>query len=212
MSVNMEYVIERVRRYNNQPSDDLLYRIGSHASILTPEDCALIDRQQGGSLNPKQRYTVLDWIVGEARLEIQSDLALLIFGRQQLEEWLEISRQAYPDFEFYLVFEAHEGQHSGHQGIDFSLFWMPKPGAPEPDLECDFPWRLSWDWGEMFWNDYPGGFTNDFDFTMSCYPDQWSFATPNSFCVEGDRYCQMTDEEASLMSVAEALEATKVAA
>ncbi len=212
MSINMEYVVERVRRYNVQPSDDLLYRIGSHASVLTPEDCSLIDRQQDGHLSPQQRYAVLDWIVGEAKLWVESDLALLIFGRQQLEEWLEISRQAYPDFEFYLVFEAHEGQHTGHHGIDFSVFWLPRPGAPEPDIECDFSWRLSWEWGEMFWTEGSEDYTNHFELNLSCYPDQWSFATPNSFCEEGDRYCVLTDKEASLMSVAEVLEATKAVA
>lgn len=211
MTINMEYIIERVRRYNNQPSDDLLYRIGSHVNVLTPEDCSLIDRQQSGSLNPKQRYAVLDWVVGEAKLWVESDLALLIFGRQQLSEWLSRSRQAYPDFEFYLVFEAHQGQFTGHHGIDYSLFWMPKPGAPEPAPEYDFPWRLSWDWGEMFWNTFPS-FDNDFDFTLDCYPNPSIFTTLNSFCVEGDRYTTPSDEEASLMSVAEVLEATKIAA
>ncbi len=37
-SINWEYLIERVRRYNEAPSDDLLYRIGTHVNILTPDD------------------------------------------------------------------------------------------------------------------------------------------------------------------------------
>jgi hypothetical protein len=212
MSINWEYVTERVRRYNENPSDDLLIRIGSHVDVLTLDDCDLIQKEQGGYLNPEQRYRVLDWIVGEARLEIEQDLAVLIFGREQLLKWLEQSRQAYPDFEFYLVFEAHQGQYTGHHGIDFTMHWQPRTGAPEPDVEGDFPWKVFWEWGEMFWGNYPGGFTNQFDFNLNCYPDQWSFATPNSLCVEGDRYTMLTDDEASLMSVASVLETTKVPA
>jgi hypothetical protein len=35
---------------------------------------------------------------------------------------------------FYLVFEAHpEGMLTGHKGIDFTMHWMPQPGAPEPE-------------------------------------------------------------------------------
>lgn len=59
MSINREYLEERVRRYNEQPSDDLLYRIGSHINLLTVDDCRLIEGQ-GGCLSPKQRYRVLD--------------------------------------------------------------------------------------------------------------------------------------------------------
>lgn len=204
-SINWDYVTERVRRYNEKPSDDLLYRIGSHTDVLTLEDSDLIQRQQGGYLNPEQRFRVLNWIVTSGQ-EIETDLALLIFGRQQLEEWLERSRKAYPDFEFYLVFEYLTQFQSGcEDGICFSMHWAPKPGAPEPDVECDFPWKLYWETGSMFWNDWmPSG--NQFDFCLSCYPSQQSFATPGSFCAEGDRYTTLSDEEADLMSVAQVLE------
>ena len=205
--IDWEYVTERVRRYNENPSDDLLYRIGTHVNALTLEDQDLIDRHQGGQLNSEQRYRVFDWLAvqsaaGFVDLEIEGDLALLIFGRDQLSQWLERSRQAYPDFEFFLVFEAHpEGMKTGHKGVNFSMHWMPQPGAPEPDVELDFSWRCYWECGEMFWGSYPGGFTNQFDFGLDVYPNQASFATPNSFCEEGDRYTTPTDEEADLMSV-----------
>jgi hypothetical protein len=61
--IDWEYVTERVRRYNEKPSDDLLYRIGTHVNSLAPEDLDLIHRQQGGYLNPEQRFLVLNWIV-----------------------------------------------------------------------------------------------------------------------------------------------------
>ncbi len=212
-SIDWNYVEERIRRYNQKPSDDLLCRIGTHVDVLTPEDCDIIQRKQSGKLNPEQRYRVLDWIVGKAGLNVEADLALLIFGRQQLEEWLQISRQAYPDFEFYLVFEAHQGQYTGHHGIDFSMFWMPQPGAPEPDLECDFSWKLFWEYGEMFFGTCMGEYTgrNQFDFALECYPSQQSFARPGWFCEEGDRYTTPCDEEADLMSVAQVLEHFAVA-
>jgi hypothetical protein len=57
----------------------------------------------------------------------------------------------------------------------------------------------------MFWNSYPGGFTNQFDFNVDCYPNQGSFATPGAFCEAGDRYTTPSDEEADLMSVAQVL-------
>jgi hypothetical protein len=187
-SVNWEYLIERVRRYNENPTDDLLYRIGNHTDVLTMEDSDLIQRQQGGYLNPEQRYRVLDWVVScQNTIELECDLALPIFGRDQLTQWLEKSVEC-PD------------------GICFSMHWMPKPGAPEPDVECDFPWKLDWETGVMFWGNYPGGFTNQFDFSLECYPNQQSFATPGSFCEEGSRYTTPTDEEADLMSVAQVLE------
>jgi hypothetical protein len=206
-SINWEYVIERVRRYNQNPTDDLLYRIGSHTDLLTRDDENLIQYQQGGYLNPIQRYRVLNWLACQDEIEIKGDLALLIFGRDQLTQWLERSRIAYPDFEFYLVFEFHPLHKSGWEsGINFSMHWMPTPGAPQPDVECDFPWKLDWECGEMFWGDYPGGFTNQFDFCLDCYPNTLSFATPNSLCEEGDRYTTRSDQEADLMSVAQVLQ------
>ncbi|MBD1944858.1 hypothetical protein H6F50_21275 [Coleofasciculus sp. FACHB-712] len=200
-SVNWGYVVERVRRYNQQPSDDLLYRIGTHVDALTPEDQDLIQRHQQGSLNPEQRFRVLNWIVCWG-LEIEHDLALLIFGRNQLQEWLERSQQAYPDFEFFLVFEALLKEQSGLEpGICFTMHWLPKPGAPEPNPECDFPWKAYWEPADMFWQDwFPGG--NQFDFNLNIYPSQESFAVPDSFCEKGDRYTTPTQQEADLMPLA----------
>ncbi|MEW6499425.1 MAG: hypothetical protein AB1589_44195 [Cyanobacteriota bacterium] len=203
-SIHWGYVTERVRRYNQNPSDDLLYRIGTHVDVLTPEDLDLIRCHQQGYLNPEQRFRVLNWIVCWG-LEIEDDLALLIFGRNQLEEWLLRSQQSYPIFEFYLAFEVLLKEESGVEpGICFTMHWIPRPGAPEPSVECDFPWKLDWEPGNVFWADWmPGG--NQFDFCLSCYPNQESFAMPNSFCEEGDRYTTLTDEEADLMSVAQVL-------
>jgi hypothetical protein len=70
-SIEWDYVIERVRRYNNEPSDDLLYRMGTHVNALTLEDQDLISRHQDGNLSPEQRYRVLDW------LAVQSAAGLL---------------------------------------------------------------------------------------------------------------------------------------
>lgn len=206
-SIVWGYLTERIHRYNESPSDDLLYRIGTHVDVLTPEDCKLIERQKG-CLSPEQRFRVLDWIVScQNDVDIKWDLALLIFGRKQLEEWLRRSQQAYPDFEFYLSFEYLTRFKSGcEDGICFTMHWIPRPGAPEPDLQCDFPWRLYWESGEMFWGDYPGGSTNQFDFNLDCYPNQQSFARPGCVCEEGDRYTTPNDEEADLMSVAQVLE------
>ncbi len=197
-SINLDYIRERVHRYNNSPSDDLLYRIGNHADVLSIE-------HSSGNLTPEQRFRVLNWIVTSG-LSIEGDLALLIFGRDPLTQWLETSRQAYPDFEFFLSFEFRTKFQTGFDdGICFTMHWMPKPGAPEPSVECDFPWRLYWEAGEMFWGDYPNNTTNQFDFSFSCYPNQQSFATRGSFCEVGDRYTTPTDEEADLMSVEQVL-------
>jgi hypothetical protein len=210
--INWNYVADHLRSYNNLPCDvsinhdDLLYRIGSHVDALTPEDCELINCKQKGYLSAEQRYRVLNWLACLDEIEIKGDLALLIFGREQLTQWLEKSQQAYPDYEFYLVFEFHPQYQSGWEsGINFSMHWTPKPGAPEPSVECDFPWKLYWEAGEMFWNDWmPNG--NQFDFALSCYPSQESFATPGAFCVEGDLYTTQRFEEADLMSVSQALQ------
>ncbi|MBD1838880.1 hypothetical protein [Coleofasciculus sp. FACHB-501] len=202
--VNWGYVTERVRRYNQKPSDDLLYRIGTHCDVLLPEDLDLIRCQQQGYLNPEQRFRVLNWIVRQG-FKVQDDLALLLFGREQLAGWLERSQQSYPDFEFFLAFEFLQKEQSGvDAGICFTMHWIPLAGAPEPNVECDFPWKLYWESGDMFWADwFPGG--NQFEFNLSVYPNQQSFATPNSFCEEGDRYTTLTDEEAELISVAQVL-------
>ncbi len=203
--MDLNYITERVRRYNETPTDDLLYRIGTHVDVLTPEDCNLIT-QQAGNLHPEQRYRVLNWIA-KTGFKIEGDFAVLIFGQEQLIQWLQISRQAYPDFEFYLSFEFRTKFQSGWDDcICFTMHWMPKPGAPQPSVECDFPWKSDWEGGEMFWGDYPGGATNQFDFNFSCYPNQWSFTTPNSFCEEGDRYTRPDDRDADLMSVAQVLD------
>jgi hypothetical protein len=203
-SIIWDYLLERVRRYNQAPSDDLLYRIGTHVNILTPDDQRYIE-QHGGILHPQQRYHVLNWLLCQG-IEIKGDLALLIFGHAQLTQWLEKSRQSYPSFEFYLSFEYLTQFKSGYEdGICFTMHWMPKPGAPVPDFECDFSWKLCWEHGEMFWADYPDDAANQFDFCLGCYPNQQSFATPGSFCEEGDRYTTPSPEEADLMSVAQVL-------
>lgn len=203
--INWSYVTERVRRYNQQPSDDLLYRIGTHCDVLTTDDQDLIQKYQQSHLNAEQRFRVLNWIVCQD-FQIEDDLALLIFGREQLSEWLQQSEEAYPDFEFFLVFEFKTKQQSGWEsGIYYSLHWIPRPGAPEPSCECDFPWKLCWETGDTFWNDWMPG-DNQFDFNLECYPNQESFAIPHTSCEEGDRYCRLTDEEADLMSIAQVLE------
>lgn len=211
--MDRHYITEWVRRFNNLncdtsiSHDDLLYRIGTHVDVLTPSDCELI-RQQYNWLTPEQRYRVLDWVCCQG-FEIIGDLALLIFGSSQLEKWLERSRQAYPQFEFYLVFEYQEKFKSGwDNGINFTMHWHPYPGAPMPlpETETDFPWRPFWDSGEMFWGGFPGGATNDFDFTLHCYPNQTGFTKPGWVCEEGDWYTMKDEREANLMSVAQVLQ------
>jgi hypothetical protein len=202
-TINWGYLEERLDRYNVNPSDNLLYRIGTHVDVLSAEDCRAIDQQ---GFSAEQRYRTLNWLCACTKWEPDIDLALLIFGRKQLTEWLEISRRAYPNFELYLPFEYLEGSKTGWEtGINFSLYWMPLPGAPVPDPECDFPWKLSWDLGEMFWGNLPNGTKNDFEFTLSVYPNQQSFTKPDWICEEGDHYTTPTDEEKDLMSVAEVL-------
>jgi hypothetical protein len=67
-NISWDYLLERVRRYNENPSDDLLYRIGTHVDVLTLEDQDLIEQQQGGYLNPQQRYRVLNWLTVHSAL------------------------------------------------------------------------------------------------------------------------------------------------
>lgn len=206
--IDWDYVEERIRRYNANPSDDLLYRIGTHVNILTPQDSDLIQCQQNVCLNPEQRYRVLDWIVSRYinQFQLKCDLALLIFGREQLTQWLECSRQAYPDFEFYLVFEyMTEFQTGYNDGICFSMYWRPKAGAPQPNFSCDFPWKMYWESGDMFWCEWMTG-GNQFYFNLDCYPNQQSFAVSNGFCEENDYFTTPTEREAKFMSVAQVLE------
>jgi hypothetical protein len=194
--IDWDYIDERVDRYNARPSDDLLYRIGSHSNVLEPEE-------GDGQLDSGQRFRILEWLLCQG-YEIKGDLALLIFGKEQLTQWLEISRRCYPDFEFYLPFEFQDKSQGGwNTGIKFSLFFHPKPGAPMPEEDRDFPWRLDWENGYMFWGD---GAANDFEFTLSTYPSQQSFTNPDWVCEEGDRYTAFTDEEADFMSVREVLQ------
>jgi hypothetical protein len=203
--INWDYVEEQIRRYNAKASDDLLYRIGTHVDALTPADQEAIQIDQG--FTPEQRFRVLDWIVScQNTVELDCDLALLIFGREQLTQWLKKSRQAYPNYNFYLPFEYLTRFQSGcSDGICFSMYWRPGIGAPVPNIEMDFPWKLYWESGEMFWGDWmPNG--NQFDFILNCYPSQESFSSYYARCEKGDRYTTLTPEEASLMSVAQVLE------
>jgi hypothetical protein len=203
-SIDWGYLNERVRRYNENPSDDLLYRLGTHIDVLSVEDCQSISQQ---GFTSEQRYRVLNWLACcTDLLNDEMDLALLIFGRNQLEQWLERSRQAYPDYEFYLVFEYQDKAKTGWEsGINFTMHWVPLPGAPVPDIEYDFPWRSCWDSGEMFWCDYCG-YTNHFDFNLHCYPNQASFTKPGWVCEAGDYYTSLDERDANLMSVAQVLE------
>jgi hypothetical protein len=196
--MDWNYVIERVECYNRNPSDDLLYRIGTHVLLINPS--------QHGSLSPQQRYRILNWLTCSG-FQIEPDLALLIFGRDKLTQWLEQSRLAYPNYELYLPFEFFPKSRKGWEsGINFALYWMPKEGAPVPDPQCDFPWKPHWDLGEMFWGNLPNGTKNDLEFTLSVYPDQRSFTIPGEICSSGDYYTTPTDEERDLMSVAQVLQ------
>ncbi len=198
------YLNERINRYNAQPSDDLLYRIGSHADILLPQEL---------ELTPERRFRILNWIATHACLNTDIDLALLIFGRQQLEQWLEHSKSAYPDFEFYLCFEFQPRHNTGFEsGINFTMHWTPKPGAPVPDTDNDFPWKSFWECGEMFWGDYPGGGKNHFDFNLHCYPDQASFTKHGWVCEQGDWYTTPDERDANLMPVSLVLQHFAVSA
>jgi hypothetical protein len=122
-SIDWGYLNERVRRYNETPTEDLLYRIGTHVDVLSVEDCQSISQQ---GFTSEQRYRVLNWLACcTDLLNDEMDLALLIFGRNQLEQWLERSRQAYPNYEFYLVFEYQEKFKSGFEdGINFTMHWL----------------------------------------------------------------------------------------
>lgn len=192
-----DYINERLRRYNAQPSDDLLYRIGTHVDVLTSED---------GQLTPKDRFEVLNWLECKG-FQIDHDLALLIFGREQLTKWLETSRQAYPNFEFYLVFEYQEREKTGWEsGVNYTMHWTPRPGAPVPETDNDFPWKSFWDCGDLFWGEFPGGYKNEFDFNLHVYPDEISFTKLGWVCEEGDWYTTLDEQDASLMSVAQVLE------
>lgn len=209
--INSDYLQERVRRYNEAPSDDLLYRMGSCMTTLTSDDERLL-RKSGYVLTPEQRYRILNQLLCNG-FEIECDLALLIFGRQQLNQWLEISRQAYPDFDFYLCFEYQEKKKTGWEtGINYTCFWHPLPGAPMPSTEMDFPYKVYWGSGEMFWSNFPNSTTNDFEFTLSVYPNQQSFTDSNWILEEGDWQCTPTSQEANLMSVAQVLEHFAVSA
>ena len=205
--MDWNYLTERVRRYNENPTEDLLYRIGTHVDVLTPEDCGSISQQ---GFSAEQRYRVLNWLAScTDLLNDEMDLALLIFGRNQLEQWLERSRQAYPHFDFYLVFEYQDRFKSGFEdGVNFTMHWHPRPGAPMPlpETETDFPWRPFWESGDMFWSDFPGGSKNHFDFNLYCYPDETGFTKPGWICEEGDWYTMVDERDADLMSVAQVLE------
>lgn len=211
--MDWNYITERVERFNNYECgtslshDALLYRIGTHVDVLTPQETQIIDANNDG-LSPEQRYRVLDWLCCNGFL-ITGDLALLIFGCQQLEQWLDRSRQAYPNFGFYLSFEYQEKFKSGFDsGINFTMHWHPQPGAPMPlpETETDFPWRPFWDSGDMFWGSFPGGTTNQFDFNLYCYPDETGFTRPGWICEEGDWYTMVDERDADLMSVAQVLQ------
>lgn len=212
-----QYIGQLVQRYLDLSPDisiehdGLLRRTGDYVGALTAEECQQIDQHQNGWLTPLQRYQVLNWIASGSPLfkEADTDLSLLIFGRQQLEQWLERSHQAYPHFDFYLVFEYQEKFKSGFDdGVNFTMHWHPQPGAPMPlsETETDFPWRPFWDSGEMFWGDFPGRTKNDFDFTLRCHPDETSFTKPGWICEEGDWYTMVDERDADLMSVAQVLE------
>ena len=62
--MNWDYIIKHCTAFNSLPCgvssrhDDLLYRIGSHIDVLTPQDCTLI-AERGGTLTAENRYELL---------------------------------------------------------------------------------------------------------------------------------------------------------
>ncbi|MBD1864539.1 MULTISPECIES: hypothetical protein [Trichocoleus] len=174
------YIEERIDRFNQAKTqrdrDDLLYRIGSHADVLDLEDVRII-RDNDGGLHPEQRFEVLQWMIYSANAEVEGNLVLLIFGQQQLQQWYQQAKAAYPDFEMMLGARTALGT---EDYLELSLHFQPQAGAPQIDPELDFPWKPFWDAGEMFWGHFPENCSNEFEFILHCYPRQASFTIPNS--------------------------------
>ena len=125
MKIDYNYIAHCVNSYNRQQSDLSLLVIASHVDLFDGAELTTIHYKQALQLTPLQRYTVLNWLCCND-FEIKGDLALLIFGRQQLEEWLERSQAAYPHFRFFLAFEYQTQFKSDMEdGINFAMYWEP---------------------------------------------------------------------------------------
>jgi hypothetical protein len=174
------YVEERITRFNQAKTerdrDDLLYRIGSHADVLDLEDIRFI-RENDGILHPEQRFEVLQWMIYSANAAVEGNLVLLIFGQQQLQEWHQRAKAAYPNFEMMLGARTAFGT---EDYLELSLHFQPQAGASQINPELDFQGKSFWDAGEMFWGNFPQNCANEFEFILHCYPRQASFTVPHS--------------------------------
>lgn len=105
------------------------------------------------------------------------NLTLKIIGFHQLEKWYQIAKKAYPNFE--MVLDFRKSQESWE--FEYTFYFQPQLGAPDDISGHDFPIRHDdYQPASFFWGDFPGGYNNDFDFTLSVYPNQESFSRPQT--------------------------------
>lgn len=176
--MDYQYIQNQIDRYNNAQTqgqrDDCLYRIGTHANILELDEQSEIDAA-GGVMPAKYRLKILQALYCDLEQEVdESDNLLLhIFGRDQLQQWYEDSKQRYPHFELCFGLRPSEDCTC----FEMTCYFQPLQGAPATDPGCDFPWQPFWDCAEMFW------FTTDVSedgigLCFACYPDEASFRLP----------------------------------
>jgi hypothetical protein len=216
MQVDGQYVSKQVKEFNRpnvsqQYKDSALYRIGTHANLFTDKEMAEIAEIENtsilpateqaaiaindGILLPQHRLKVLEWLIYSAGFPIPENLALHIFGYEKLLRWRDEGKRRYPAFELVLCVRP------SREYLELSCHFRPLPEAPEVQTDCDFPWKYFWEGADLFFDEEYG---THLSLTFECYPEQDSFAVPNS--TMPDWMLELGDEEVDMPTVLELLE------
>ncbi|NEO07398.1 hypothetical protein [Moorena sp. SIO3I8] len=125
-----------------------------------------------------QRIEIIDSLANEHDIFLDGDMTLLILDKEELSTLVERSRQAYPNYEMYLLFDYEKVD--GEWLISSALYWKPLIGAPIFLDDSDFPTQAYWD--------DASNFIDDFEMTLRCYPNEESFSSGQHFEHEEEIY------------------------
>lgn len=152
---------------NYKIESNLLCQLGRELKVLSERE---IQAAAPNGLTPQQRCQVIEAALVMARAEFsKKNLLVLVFGYDQLSEWLKRSRQAYPDFDLAM------GVRLSDDTLEICTFWHPRRGGPAVSTETDFLWKPTWDLWEHFWGGLNG--VNQVEDMLAHYSSQRKFTT-----------------------------------
>lgn len=103
----------------------------------------------GDRLLPELRLKILEAAFGQGilftnrRVPFQKPLVSLVYGKDQLQQWYQESKQRFPEFELTIALRPSYSR--TEKFIEQTLYWQPLPGCPPLLANIDFPIAPYWE-------------------------------------------------------------------